>query len=219
VPVPTAGCKALTALIPAAVPFLQTTGGMRAPLDTIAYAKSPAHERFLRTFEGRTRGRYCLAYLVGLEVLGGTELRRRVEAELGNPRYQGDEWHPLQDMILIFDRAMRANVSLFRLGELVVPTYKRANPEPFEGKTVVDMFGILERGYRSESPGTQIASEVDPANRVGRIYRVDAAAPCEYFRGVVSGALKTFGQHTGSAVETTCQWEGAARCAYEGRWE
>lgn len=44
-------------------------------LKSVAYAKSPAHERLVRDFEGKSKGRYVLAYLVGIGVLGGSELR------------------------------------------------------------------------------------------------------------------------------------------------
>lgn len=36
-------------------------------LKTVAFAKSPEHERFVQDFEGMARGRYALAYLVGVE--------------------------------------------------------------------------------------------------------------------------------------------------------
>jgi hypothetical protein len=54
-------------------------------------------------------------------------------------------------MVIIFDRAVRAGVSVERVGELVFPAYKRANPTLFDGKTVLNGFELLERAYRDDT--------------------------------------------------------------------
>jgi hypothetical protein len=112
-------------------------------LARVAFAKNPEHERFVQGFAGRTRGRYALAYLVGVEILAGSDLRKSIEAELGNPVYLPAELCDGRDLAVICDRALRAGVSMTRLGELVIPSYKRANPKAFEGKTVTEAFGNL----------------------------------------------------------------------------
>ena len=44
-----------------------------------------AHEQFLRNSDGKLKGRYNLAFLVGIEFVGGHQLRRDIETALGNP--------------------------------------------------------------------------------------------------------------------------------------
>ena len=191
---------------------------MTATLTSVAYAKNPDHERFIQGFTGQCRGRYHLAYLVGVEILSGPALRAEIERDLGQPRYLPDQMYPSRDLAVIFDRAVRAGLSAERLGELVIPTYKRVNPHAFEGRSVADGFEILERGWRTETTygGVSPAHEVEPG-RV-KIFRVGQPTPCAFFVGVIHGLFKAFGVE-GSAAETTCQWEGAQSCCFEARWE
>lgn len=191
---------------------------MTAALESVAYAKNPDHERFIQGFIGECRGRYHLAFLVGVEILQGPPLRAKIEGDLGHPRCLPDEMYPGRDLAVIFDRAVRAGLSAERLGQLVIPTYKRSNPQIFEGKTVADAFEILERGYRTDTT----YGSVSPAHEAGpgrvRIFRVGHPTPCAVFVGVIGGLFKVFGVE-GSAAETACQWEGAATCCFEARWE
>src|SRR5262245_7269946 len=120
-------------------------------LTSIAYAKSPEHERFVRDFEGTSKGRYVLAYLVGVAVLGGSELRASIERELGSVRYFPDDMFPALHLVVICDRAVRAGLSIPRLGELVFPAFKRARPELFAGTDVMDGFRLLEKASREDS--------------------------------------------------------------------
>ena len=189
----------------------------RAPLTSVSYAKNELHERFVLGFDGQVRGRYCLAYLVGTGILGGPELRASIEHDLGNPKYGLEEWYPSRDAVFIFDRALRAGVSAERMGELVIPTYKRAHPDEFAGRTILQAFDILEAAYRRDSK----LSDISPGPVVGTgratVYRKDAPLPCAYFLGVLKGLLAAFGV-TGTAREVDCQWDGAKSCAYETRW-
>ncbi len=191
---------------------------MTATLDSVAYAKNPDHERFIQAFTGQCRGRYHLAFLVGVEILAGPPLRAEIERDLGHPRYVSDQMYGGRDLAVIFDRAMRAGIRAERLGELVIPTYRRANPHLFDGKTVADAFEILELGYRTDTTygGISPAHEVEPG-RV-RIFRAGQPTPCAVFVGVIHGLLKVFGAE-GSAAETACQWEGARACCFEARWD
>ena len=190
---------------------------MSAPLPSVAYAKNPEHERFIQSFEGQVKGRYHLAFLVGIEYIGGHDLRARIEKELANPHYQPDDWYSARDMVVMFDRAVRAGLAVGRVGELVMPTYKRSNPKAFEGKTIIHGFEILEQAYRAHTSygGVSPPHEVEP--RCVRLYRL-SPLPCEYFVGVVKGLLSVFGIQ-GTSREVTCQWEGGVRCCFEARWE
>ena len=58
---------------------------MGASLLSVAYAKTAAHEHFVLRFDGGVKGRYHLAFLVGVEYLGGQALRHAIEKELGTP--------------------------------------------------------------------------------------------------------------------------------------
>jgi hypothetical protein len=190
---------------------------MSAALPGVAYAKSPEQERFVQGFEGKLKGRYNLAFLVGVEYLGGKQLRSDIEKELGHPQYRPDEWSSARDMVIIFDRAVRAGVSVERVGELVFPAYKRANPTLFEGKTVVNGFELLERAYREDTTygGVSPGHEVKPG--LVRLFRKNSPLPCQYFAGVLKGVLHVFGVQ-GSVQEVACQWEGAPSCTFEARW-
>ncbi len=117
----------------------------------IAYAKNAAHEQFLRNFDGKLKGRYNLAFLVGIEFVGGHQLRREIETALGNPTYRPDEWCSGRDLIVMFDLAVRAGVSPERIGMLTMPTYKRAYPDLFKGKTVRDGLVLFDQGYRTDT--------------------------------------------------------------------
>jgi uncharacterized protein (TIGR02265 family) len=184
----------------------------------IAYARSPEHQRLIETFEGRLKGRYLLTYLAGVQFLGGTELRSQIEQDLGEPRYQLDEWYSAQDMILIFDRAVRAGLDPMRLGELVLPAYKRAHPDHFVDRTISDGFDILEKGYRLDTSYGGVTPGHEIAPGCVRLFRHDSPAPCDYFVGVLRGVLSVFGVE-GTAHEVACQWQGAESCAFEVRWE
>lgn len=190
---------------------------MLAPLPTIAYAKNAAHERFIKSFTGQMKARYNLAFLVGVEYIGGQALRAAIERDLGDPRYRPEDWCSTLDAVLIFDRAARAGISVERLGELVLPTYRRANPKVFDGKNVTDGFDILESAYRADTSygGVSPGHEVKPG-RV-RLFRADSPLPCAYFVGVVRGLLQVFGV-SGEVREVACQWEGEPVCGFEARW-
>src|SRR5215471_13938292 len=124
----------------------------------ISYAKNAAHQQFLSSFNGRLKGRSNLAFLVVIEFIGGSQLRKEIETELGHPIYQPDEWCSARDAIVMFDRAIRAGLPAERLGFRVMPTYKRTFPALFEGKTVRDAFEILETAYRANTTYGGVAS-------------------------------------------------------------
>jgi hypothetical protein len=193
------------------------TGKTGATLSTVAYAKSPSHERFIQGFGGKLKGRYLIGFLVGVEYLGGAPLRQQIERELGNPHYGPEEWVGVRDMAVIFDRAVRAGVSVERVGELVMPSYKRANPLAFEGRTVQEAFDILERAYRQDTSYGGVSPGLDKALGLVRVHRVNSPLPCQCFSGVIKGLLQCFGV-IGSVHEIACQWEGANSCCWEARW-
>jgi len=188
-----------------------------ASLSSIAYAKSDAHTRFLQGFSGKLKGRYVIGFLVGVEYLGGAPLRQRIERELGQPHYAPDEWVAVRDMVVIFDRAVRAGVSVERVGELVMPAYKRAHPEALAGRTIHDAFDILERAYRQDTSYGGVSPGLEKAPGLVRVHRLRSPLPCACFSGVVKGLLQCFGVIS-SVHEIACQWEGAASCCWEARW-
>lgn len=124
---------------------------LKSLLKTVAFAKSPEHERFVQDFSGKTRGRYALAYLVGVEVLGGPGLRASIERELGSPQFVPDEMYAALNVAVICDRAVRARLAITRLGELCFPAFRRAHRELFEHTSVMDGFQLLERASRQDS--------------------------------------------------------------------
>jgi len=180
----------------------------------IAYAKNAEHERFLRAFDGKLKGRYHTAFLVSIEFIGGSDLRRNVEAALGHPTYLGDEWYSARDLIVMFDLAVRAGVLPERIGALVTPTHKRAHPELYEGKTVRDVVALLESGYRLDTTygGVSPGSLVDSKRML--VYRKGSPTPCEHFTGVIKGTLGVVSAQ-GTVHEIGCQWNGAPACCYE----
>lgn len=190
---------------------------MTAPLPSIAYAKNRDHERFVQSFVGQLKGRYHLAFLVGTEFVGGKALREAIEEELGHPNYPLNEMAPARDVVVIFDRVVRAGVAVERIGELVMPTYKRANPKLFEGKSVHDGCALLEKAYREDTTygGVSPTSEAGPGHV--RLFRTNSPLPCQYFVGVIKGVLQVMGVQ-GSVEEVACQWEGAPSCGFQARW-
>jgi hypothetical protein len=183
----------------------------------IVYAKNAAHQQFLDSFDGKLKGRSNLAFLVVIEFIGGSQLRKEIEAVLGNPIYQPDEWSSARDAIVIFDRALRAGVSAERLGYRVMPTFKRTFPAVFQGKTVHDAFGILEQAYRSNTTygGVTPGALIEPKRVL--IYRKGSPLPCDYFVGVINGLLGIFSIEAATR-EIACQWNGAGACCYEANW-
>lgn len=183
----------------------------------IVYAKNAAHQKFLEGFQGQMKGRSSIAALVVIEFVAGSKLRKEIEAELGNPTYQTHEWCSARDLIVIYDRAIRAGVSAERLGIRVMPNYKRTFPELFEGKTVRDAFGILEKAYRENTTygGVAPAAQIEPSRAL--IYRKNSPLPCDYFVGVINGLLDLFSVKAATR-EIECQWEGAPACCYETQW-
>lgn len=188
-------------------------------LPTVAFAKSPAHERFVQGFEGQTKGRYVIAYLAGVGVLGGHTVVDSIKRELGSPVYLPDGMYPGRDLAVICDRAARAGLSLARLGQLIMPSRQRANPEMFEGKTIEEAFEVLEQASRRDTSYYENKSwpppKIEPGCAV--VYRPGRPTPCETFVGIVQGLLKVFGV-SGSVRETACLWKGSAYCTFEARW-
>jgi hypothetical protein len=186
-------------------------------LSSVAYARNALHQRFVLEFEGQLRARYNLVFLETVGVLGGAKLRRDIERELGHPRYAPDGWASVRDAILIFDRAVRAGVSVEQMGELVMPTYKQANPDVFRGRSITDAFEILEKGYRQDTS----YGGVSPGLKTGRdhasVFRRNSVFPCLYFVGVIRGLLGLFGVQ-GTIGEVECQWQGAPSCRFDARW-
>jgi hypothetical protein len=190
----------------------------KAALTSVFYAKNGEQERFiLHDFKGQLKGRYVIAFLVGIEYLGGKGLRRQIELELGDPHYALDGWVSGRDLVIIFDRAARAGVSMERMGEILVPAYKRANPEEFVGRTVQDGADILERAYRLATTYGGVSPAHEKSTHQLRVYRMNSPMPCLYFAGVIKGLLQTFSL-LGTVRETSCQWEGAKSCCFEARW-
>ena len=187
-------------------------------LPRISFAKNPAHEKHLRHYEGKVKGRYLRAFLAGAAFQGGPGVRAAIERELDDPDYMLDEWYPVQDMVLIFDRAARAGIDLARMGGLVLPAYQRAHPEQFEGKSVEQGFDVMEQGFREHTTygGVSPAHEVQPG-RV-RLFRTNSPVPCHFFAGVIVGLFKVYGVE-GTVEEVTCQWEGAESCCFEASWK
>lgn len=183
----------------------------------IVYAKNAAHQKFLDGFEGKMKGRSSIAALVVVEFIAGSKLRKEIEAELGNPTYQTNEWSSARDLILIYDRAIRAGVSAERLGHRVMPNFKRTFPELFRGKTVRDAFGILERAYRENTTygGVSPAAQIEPTRAL--VYRKNSPLPCDYFVGVINGLLDIFSVKA-TTREIECQWNGVQACCYETVW-
>lgn len=183
----------------------------------IIYAKNAAHQQFLSSFNGKLKGRSNLAFLVVIEFMGGSQLRKDIEAALGNPTYQPDEWCSARDAIVMFDRAIRAGLPAKRLGYRVMPTYRRQFPALFEGKAVHDAFGIMEQAYRANTTygGVAPGALVEPTRAL--IYRKGSPLPCDYFVGVINGLLGIFSIEA-TTREIACQWEGAPACCYESNW-
>ena len=183
----------------------------------IIYAKNAAHQQFLDAFEGSLKGRSSIAALVVIEFIGGSKLRKDIEAELGNPTYQPNEWCSARDLILMYDRALRAGVSAERMGHRVMPTFMRSFPELFEGKTVRDAFYILEKAYRENTTygGVAPGPHIEPTRAL--IYRKNSPLPCDYFVGVINGLLGIFSVKA-TTLEIECQWNGAQACCYEAKW-
>ncbi len=188
-------------------------------LPSVAFAKSPDHERFVQSFEGQTKGRYIIAYLAGVGVLGGHAMVDAIKGELGNPVYLPDGMYPGRDLAVICDRAARAGLSLARLGQLIMPSRQRANPEMFQGKTIEEAFEVLEQASRRDTSYYENKSwpppQIEPGCAV--VYRPGRPTPCETFVGIVEGLLKVFGV-TGAVRETACLWEDGAHCTFEARW-
>ncbi len=186
-------------------------------LSKLAYAKNPEHQSFILGFEGQLKGRYNLLFLETIGVLGGAKLRADIERELGHPTYTPEGWAPVRDCIYMFDQACRAGVSVEQMGELVMPAYKLAKPEAFEGRSIVDAFEILEKGYRQDTS----YGGVSPGLRAGRdhasVFRRNSVFPCSYFVGVIRGLLGIF-RVQGSIAEVECQWKGAPSCRFDARW-
>jgi hypothetical protein len=194
-----------------------TKGKLDAALANIAFAKSPAQQRFIQTFDGKLKGRYVIGYLVGVEFLGSTPLRHQIEKDLGNPRYAPDEWVSVRDVAIIFDRAVRAGLSVERLGELVMPAYKRAYPKEFEGRSVYDAFEVLERAYRQDTSYGGISPALEKSAGLVRVHRINSPLPCDCFSGVIRGLFQCFGVVC-TVTEISCQWMGGPSCCWEARW-
>jgi hypothetical protein len=190
---------------------------METALGPIVYAKNAAHQQFLESFEGKLKGRSSIAALVVIEFIGGSKLRKDIEAELGNPAYQPDDWCSARDLIVIYDRALRAGVSAERLGYRVMPTFKRTFPKLFEGKTVRDAFRILEKAYRENTTYGGVAPGAHVETTRALVYRKGSPLPCDYFVGVINGLLGLFSVE-GTTREIECQWNGAPACCYEAMW-
>jgi hypothetical protein len=191
---------------------------LRVALETpIVYARSKEHDQFLRSFVGDLKGRYLLAYAVGIEVVSGRELRLQVERELGDPRFEPETLYDIRYLVVMLDRAMRQGLSSERLGELIVPTRKRTNPQAFAGKTVGEAFQSMIDGYRADSSVGDFQLELAPGH--ARVLRGDFPGPCEMFVGVIRGLLRVMGT-TGTAEETVCRWRGGVkRCIYDAHWQ
>jgi hypothetical protein len=189
-----------------------------APSMTISYAKSPAHEAFIQAFDGQVKARYLTAYLNYVGTLGSPQLRTDIERALGSPRYQPDDWRPVREAILIFDRAARAGVSVERMGELVMPTYKEGHPLAFEGRTMTDAFDILEAAYRRDTSYGGVSPGLVKGPGRASVFRQNSVFPCAYFVGVIKGLLRLFGTE-GTVVEVECQWQSKPSCRFDARWD
>lgn len=190
-----------------------------SPLARVAFAKTAAHGRFVQGFEGRAKGRHVIAYLAGVGMLGGQDLVGSIKRDLGNPTYLPDAMYPGRDLAVICDRAARAGLSLRRLGEIILPSLRRANPEIFERKTIAEAFEVLEQASRRDTSYYENETWPAPQLAPGRavVFRPGRPTPCETFEGILLGLLKTFGVE-GSVKETECLWKGSPYCAFEARW-
>jgi len=184
---------------------------------SVIYAKNPEHEQFLRNFDGRVKGQYHIAYLVAIEFSGGAKLRGEIEKALDSPTYLPNEWYPAKDMIVMFDRAIRAGVSSERVGLQTMPTYKRVNPDKFEGKGVRDGFQLLEQAFRADTTYGGVSPGLLAEAGRAKIYRKGSPLPCDFFVGVIKGLLTVFSVN-GTVQEVECQWNGAPACCIEARW-
>lgn len=198
---------------------MQTMQDLKRLLPTVAFAKSPEHERFVQEFQGETRGRYALAYLVGVEVVGGPDLRNSIDRELGNPLFLPDQMIPALNLAVICDRAVRARLAIPRLGELAFPAFRRAHRELFEKTSVADGFDLLERASRQDSSYYGAQAWPAPQVQAGRavMFRPGRPTPCEAHVGIIVGMLRSFGVE-GAAEETACRWQGAPFCTFEVKW-
>ena len=183
----------------------------------IAYAKNEAHQRFLESFNGELKGRINITFLVVIEFVGGSALRKEIETALGNPIYQPEKWYSARDPILMFDHAIRAGLPMERLGRRVMPAFRRTHPGIFEGKTVRNAFEILENAYRADTTygGVTHGMVVEPTRAL--VYRKGSPLPCDYFVGVINGLLGIFSIEA-KTREVECQWDGAPACCFEANW-
>jgi hypothetical protein len=191
-----------------------------SPLATVAFAKTPAHERFVQGFEGQTKGRYAITYLAAVGVLGGTALVESIKRDLGNKVYLPEGMYPGRDVAVICDRALRAGLSMARLGEQIIPSRLRANPEMFAGMTIMEAFQVLEQASTNDTSYYQDKSwpapQIEPGHAL--VYRPGRPSPCETFVGILQGFFNAF-RVRGSAREIACIWEGSPYCTFEARWD
>jgi uncharacterized protein (TIGR02265 family) len=186
-------------------------------LSAVSFAKSREHEEHLLVARGQIRGRYLISLLVSVGVIGGNELRRRIEEELGRTYYMPEQMYPARELVFICHHAAGAELPMARLGETVAPTFKRAHPEYFLGRTVDGLCEIIERAYREETTYHSLCPEHFTMPGYARMFRKNQPTPCGLFEGVLKGFLATL-ETVGTAEEVACQWEGASSCTYDIHW-
>ena len=149
----------------------------------------------------------------------GVPHRSSSEGELGNVEFVPDRMYSALNLSVICDRAVRAGLSMVRLGELCFPAFRRANRELFENTGVADGFALLERASRQDSEyygGKQWPEpQVEPARAV--MFRPGRPTACDAYVGIISGMLQSFGVEC-SVRETACLWQGAPFCTFEAVW-
>jgi hypothetical protein len=183
----------------------------------VSFAKTREHEEFLLAVRGHIRGRYLISFLVGVGIVGGNELRRSIEAELGRPYYMPEQMYPARELVFICHHAAASKLPIARLGESMAPTFKRAHPEYFAGRSVEQLCEIIERAYREETTYSSLSPEHFIMPGYARMFRKNQPAPCALFEGVLQGFLASMGT-VGTVDEVACQWEGASSCTYDIHW-
>lgn len=181
-------------------------------------AYPPKQEKFIQTCTGEVRGRYILAVLSSIGILGDEGLKEKCMEASGRKRYDPFEMYPVQEFIKIMKVAIEAGIPAERFGQQVIPAFKRGYPELFESKDFQMEMRKVEELFKKDTTygGIEVISQ---GEKSARFKRADSPLPCGHTIGVLEGLLKLYNVR-GQVTEIKCQWkDDVDACEFEATWE
>jgi hypothetical protein len=182
---------------------------------------SERQKEFARNFAGNTPGRYHILYLTIINIAGGDEMRKDIQARYGRENYSPNKMYPSREEVMMVIAAVERGVSAERIGRMIPQTYKRSNPEVMKALNRDNAIDIFVNAWDGENEYVQrTIAVIERGPNHALIAKKINPMPCDLFKGAILGLFEILNIPC-TCEEIKCHWQNESEesCVYKVAWK